>query len=359
MSLNYSTFVECVASVIHARHLPEYVVEYALDAVDLFTCTPTFMREVEKKYCVKISNEWRLFGRLHGPNDECAKELLGNKMWFKNNVLHREHDLPAKIQPASHAMYWYKYGKLHRDNDNPAMIICNEPRVHTRVWFKNGFLHRNNGPAIEKLNGTKSWWRNGYVERIEFCEGEIWDVDGQNVCITSASTRKEWFVSDINKCKNNFKFFTTIQDKIDKLQEVFHFVTHRDDDLPAIVEADGSMAWFWFGNLHRENDQPAVILSNGTQEWHFDGRFHREEDRPAIVDSVNQIQKWYMYGKLHREDDKPAVVGPDYQEWYVGGQRHRHPLKGPAVIRTNGKLFFFGDENITHYVSSIILPLPS
>ena len=28
-------------------------------------------------------------------------------------------------------------------------------------WWKDGNLHRDDGPAIERANGHKEWWKNG------------------------------------------------------------------------------------------------------------------------------------------------------------------------------------------------------
>ena len=28
----------------------------------------------------------------------------------------------------------------------------------TKVWYVNGKLHRINGPAVEHINGSESWW---------------------------------------------------------------------------------------------------------------------------------------------------------------------------------------------------------
>ena len=39
-----------------------------------------------------------------------------------------------------------------------------------KKWYLNGLLHREDGPAIEKANGEKSWWRCN-IKRMElkFC----------------------------------------------------------------------------------------------------------------------------------------------------------------------------------------------
>jgi hypothetical protein len=48
-----------------------------------------------------------------------------------------------------------KMTKLHRE-DGPAIERPNG----TKSWYLNGKLHREDGPAIERPNGTKFWYLN-------------------------------------------------------------------------------------------------------------------------------------------------------------------------------------------------------
>ena len=52
---------------------------------------------------------------------------------------------------------------------------------------------------------------------------------------------------------------------------------HRDNDLPAIIRADGYKAWYQNGKLHRDNDKPAVIGAAGYQHWYQNGNFIKRE----------------------------------------------------------------------------------
>ena len=61
-----------------------------------------------------------------------VKNYWGNTEHYKNNVLHRDEDLPAVIFARGDLEY-YKYGKRHR----------------------------NNGPAVIRACGTCSWYKNG------------------------------------------------------------------------------------------------------------------------------------------------------------------------------------------------------
>ena len=58
---------------------------------------------------------------------------------------------------------------------------------------------------------------------------------------------------------------------------------HRDDDLPAIVNANGSNQWYQNGKLHRDNDLPAIVWENGSKEWFRHGRRYRKNDLPVIM----------------------------------------------------------------------------
>jgi len=70
---------------------------------------------------------------------------------------------------------------------------------------------------------------------------------------------------------------------------------HRDNDLPAIIRANGTQLWYKKGKWHRDNDKPAVIHADGTQEWYKKGQLHRDNDLPAII-CANGDQEWYKEG---------------------------------------------------------------
>ena len=77
---------------------------------------------------------------------------------------------------------------------------------------------------------------------------------------------------------------------------------HRDGDLPAVINTDGSQHWFINGFRHRDDDQPAAIY---TSESYYNGGH----------------QYWFINGELHRDNNQPAVIyGDGSKEWYVGGK---------------------------------------
>lgn len=80
---------------------------------------------------------------------------VGNKYWKnKHHELHRL-DGPA-IEKINGDKFWYKNDKLHR-LDGPAIEFISGKKEY---WI-NGKLHREDGPAIEYPNGDKTYWLNG------------------------------------------------------------------------------------------------------------------------------------------------------------------------------------------------------
>lgn len=75
----------------------------------------------------------------------------------------------------------YRNELLHSDNDSPAIIYQNG----TKIWYKNGYIHRDNGPAIICSDGRKEWWKNGLRHR-----------DDNLPAIEMANGRHEWWVNN-------------------------------------------------------------------------------------------------------------------------------------------------------------------
>lgn len=101
--------------------------------------------------------------------------------------------------------------------------------VETR-WYKEGtnILHREDGPALERTNGTKIWYKNGLCHR----------VDG-----------------------------------------------------PAAIYSDGDKYWFVNNKLHRE-DGPAVEYAKGKPVYYLDGvRYTKEQFEQLTVPNLEQITK--------------------------------------------------------------------
>lgn len=62
------------------------------------------------------------------------------------------------------------------------------------------------------------------------------------------------------------------------------------------------------GYVHSENDMPAVIRANGDKAWYQYGLKHRDNDLPAVID-INGGRIWYQHGIQCRKNG-PAMIMP-------------------------------------------------
>ena len=84
--------------------------------------------------------------------------------------------------------FWRLNGNLHRE-DGPAIERVNG----SKFWYRNDKLHREDGPAIERADGTKEWWINDEkLTKGEFlkrkktpCDGKVVEIDGKKYKLVS------------------------------------------------------------------------------------------------------------------------------------------------------------------------------
>jgi hypothetical protein len=92
------------------------------------------------------------------------------------------------------------------------------------------------------------------------------------------------------------------------------------------------------GRYHRDGDLPAVINKNGTMIFYQHGKFHRDGDKPAAVEIFGQIKElsWWKDGQVHR-DNGPAVISSySYGEKSIEYAKNDERLK--RIIKdVNGK----------------------
>jgi hypothetical protein len=111
-----------------------------------------------------------------------------------------------------------------------------------------------------------------------------------------------------------FKEYASSEDGIKEYKRI-----HYD-----VVIKPNKTKYYLFGKLHREEDLPAIIYADGSQEWYKNGLLHREGDLPAII-WADGTSEWWINGKLHRPDhngqrDLPAYIGANgSQVWYING----------------------------------------
>ncbi len=104
----------------------------------------------------------------------------GDKYWFKNNKFIED---PNKST--------WGWGKLHRVN-GPAIEYVDGDKS----WYLNGERHRIDGPAVEWADGTKEWWLNGKRHR----------TDGP--AIERPNDFKSWYLNGKSLTEEEFKAVT-------------------------------------------------------------------------------------------------------------------------------------------------------
>ena len=78
-----------------------------------------------------------------------------------------------EVKINNYGTIYYKNGKLHRDNDLPAV----EYKSGSKEWYKEGKIHRIDGPAIERYNGDKYWY---YEDKLHRIDGPAYENSDEN-----------------------------------------------------------------------------------------------------------------------------------------------------------------------------------
>jgi len=130
----------------------------------------------------------------------------------------------------------------------------------TETLNDKGELHSFNKPAIEWVNGSKTWYKEGKIHRI---------------------------------------------------------------DGPAMIDFTANLWWYsrsWWeeGRLHRL-DRPAVEHNNGAKFWFYEGKLHKL-DGPAI-ESSDGSKEWYKEDKRHRLDGPAVEYSGGSKNWYYEGKK--------------------------------------
>jgi hypothetical protein len=93
---------------------------------------------------------------------------------------------------------------------------------------------------------------------------------------------------------------------------------HRENDLPAIIQHDGTMVWWVNGHRYRNDNKPTIEYGNGNKEWHT----RVSEYGYDSFMLYNGCKIWTRQGILHRDGDKPAKIYPDRtKKWCKNGKK--------------------------------------
>jgi len=86
------------------------------------------------------------------------------------------------------------------------------------------------------------------------------------------------------------------------------------------VVSDGEIRYIFNNKLHRD-DGPAIIMANGTMAWYRHGLPHRD-DGPAL-EHPDGTRKYFRYGIQHRIDGPAVIYGNSNTEWWIDGRRRK------------------------------------
>lgn len=100
-------------------------------------------------------------------------------------------------------------------------------------------------------------------------------------CASDKSEHHDFFNTESNIKLYESIFFSRVVHG-DRVEYRLNGLLHRsgnggsgsgcNNDLPAIVRANGSKEWWINGRRHRDNGLPAIVRVNGTQEYYNNGR---------------------------------------------------------------------------------------
>jgi hypothetical protein len=93
------------------------------------------------------------------------KVKFSNRIEYQNKQGQTHRTNGPAIEWINGSKSWWINGKRHR-TDGPAIEYNNG----NKIWWINGNRHREDGPAVEGYNGYKEWYLNG----IEYTEQEYY-----------------------------------------------------------------------------------------------------------------------------------------------------------------------------------------
>jgi len=177
-------------------------------------------------------------------------------------------DGPAVERPNG-VKEWYRNGLRHRE-DGPAI----EHSSGRKEWYVNGMVHRTDGPALEYSNGDKHWYQNGKRHRLDGPAVEF--VDGT----------KHWYIDNQKFTEQEF------------LAGIILDRTQPSSSSESTMTTNGYGTKFWLNSKghHHRTDGPAVEYTDGRKEWWVNGKQITQAEKEFLA--RNQPNLYFKY-KLH------------------------------------------------------------
>ena len=102
-----------------------------------------------------MKNKYQNYIDDNGNQITIDTDYLGNKRYYKNNLLHRDDNLPA-IEYADGETQWYKEGKLHR-LDGPAREWYRWIK-YKEWWVEGKYICNTTQEEFERLINLQLFW---------------------------------------------------------------------------------------------------------------------------------------------------------------------------------------------------------
>ena len=95
---------------------------------------------------------------------------------------------------------------------------------------------------------------------------------------------------------DSYRDYKTICQLIERLKESQRRAKMIEAITKRYVDNEGRVRYRMDDKLHRENDKPAIEDADGMKEWYYKGKLHRENDKPAI-ENADGTKEWWLNGK--------------------------------------------------------------
>ena len=196
----------------------------------------------------------------------CEIDDDGNKRWKNERGQYHREDGPA-IEYKNGDKIWYKNGNRHRE-DGPAI----EWASGIKEWFVEGKKHRLDGAACEYADGTKEYFLNGNKVEEEDLPMNAWPK-----CSIDSQGNKKWI--NKNGLYHREEKDGPAVERIDGNKLWYkNGELHREGG-PACEYFNGIKYWYINGKNHRE-DGPAIEWANGSKSYYLNGNKVEEKDLP-------------------------------------------------------------------------------